>query len=83
MEDKIKERTLREKNYFLYSSRATLRSTANHFGEVSKSTVHRDLTKRLKYYSPEWAKVQFKLQKNKSKAYSQGAKVTKNENLEK
>ena len=46
MNSYIKERTLNEARY-LFATKQTIRQTAKIFG-VSKSTVHNDLSKRLK-----------------------------------
>ncbi len=50
MQEYIRKRVLDIGNYILESS-ATVRQTANVFG-VSKSTVHKDVTERLKLLSP-------------------------------
>lgn len=47
MKDSIKQRTLCEAEYVI-ATKATVRDTAKAF-DVSKSTVHKDVTERLKY----------------------------------
>jgi putative DeoR family transcriptional regulator (stage III sporulation protein D) len=51
MNSYIKERTLNEARY-LFATKQTIRQTAKIFG-VSKSTVHNDLSKRLKVLNKE------------------------------
>ena len=51
----IKQRTLEEARFFI-DHQSTVRATAKAFSSnnqpVSKSTVHKDLTERLQYFSP-------------------------------
>ena len=54
MKDYIEERVREVGNYIL-STKATIRKTAKVFG-VSKSTIDKDVTERLKELSPVMAK---------------------------
>ncbi len=61
----------------MISSKATVRSTAAAFG-ISKSTVHKDLTERLKMASPELFKqVKEILEENKRERHIRGGLATK------
>lgn len=56
---------------------ATVRSAAMHFG-VSKSTVHKDLTYKLKYINPAlFTSVKEILEINKSQRHLRGGEATK------
>lgn len=56
---------------------ATVRACAAKFG-VSKSTVHKDVTERLRSVSPMlWSQVMPVLQKNKSERHLRGGEATK------
>lgn len=62
---------------YLLENNSTIRKTANHFG-LSKSTVHNDLSKRLKYENISLYKnVQILLQKNFSEKHLRGGDATK------
>ncbi len=55
----------------------TVRSAAKHFG-VSKSTVHKDLTERLKHLNPElFIEVSRVLEKNRAERHIRGGNATK------
>lgn len=55
----------------------TVRATAIKFG-VSKSTVHKDLTYKLKYINPSLYKsVKIVLEKNKSERHLRGGEATR------
>ncbi|MBQ2582246.1 MAG: sporulation transcriptional regulator SpoIIID [Ruminococcus sp.] len=61
----------------MISTKATVRSTAAAFG-ISKSTVHKDLTERLKNTSPELFKqVRAILEENKRERHIRGGLATK------
>ena len=56
---------------------ATVRAAAAHFG-VSKSTVHKDLTERLRRRSPAlYAEVRTLLDKNKAERHLRGGEATR------
>ena len=67
---------------YLVKNNATVRNTAKRFG-ISKSTVHKDITERLKSVNrglfEEAAKV---LDKNKSERHIRGGIATKNKYIE-
>ncbi len=55
----------------------TVRAAAAHFG-ISKSTVHKDLTGKLKYYSPRlYFEVKKVLEQNKSERHIRGGEATR------
>ena len=61
----------------LIESSGTVRSTAAVFG-VSKSTVHKDVTERLKRINrPLYAKVRKVLDENKAERHLRGGEATK------
>lgn len=80
IKDRIEERMYEEVKYFLTHEDATVRTTAKAFG-VSKSTVHVDLTKRLKPYLLLYPKVREKLDKNKKESSRRGGEATKQKYL--
>ena len=56
---------------------STLRETARYIG-VSKSTVHKDVTERLKIIDPVlYSEVQAVIKKNKSERHIRGGEATK------
>ncbi len=56
---------------------ATVRSTASHFG-ISKSTVHKDLTVKLKVYNKNmYHEVKKILELNKSERHLRGGEATR------
>jgi len=66
---------------YVIDTGATVRQTASHFG-ISKSTVHKDLTVKLKYVN----KTQYNLVKeileiNKSERHIRGGEATKRKYL--
>ena len=66
---------------YVIENRATVRSAALHFG-ISKSTVHKDLTFRLKYTNPALYKcVKAVLEINKSERHLRGGEATKRKYL--
>ena len=83
--EELKKRVLEEAKYFLFTSGATVRSTAKAFG-VSKSTVYKDITEKLDEY-PEYASlklgVEEKLLENKKARSKRGGEATRKKYLEK
>jgi putative DeoR family transcriptional regulator (stage III sporulation protein D) len=63
---------------YLVENQATVRSVAAKFG-ISKSTVHKDITKNLKSINqPLYAEAQAVLAKNKQERHIRGGEATKN-----
>ena len=76
MRDYIEDRVIRIAEYVI-ETEATVRSAAKAFG-TSKSTVHKDMTERLKALSPAIAKEVAKvLFKNKAERHIRGGRATK------
>lgn len=76
MKDYIEERAIRIAIYIVESN-ATVRQTAKAF-EVSKSTVHKDVTDRLMQINPVLAKqARHVLDVNKSERHIRGGLATK------
>lgn len=68
---------------YLISQKATVRSTAKKFG-VSKSTVHKDITERLKKINPQlYKQVAEVLKINKDERHIRGGMATKRKYEEK
>lgn len=68
---------------YVIDTGATVRTAANHFG-VSKSTVHKDLTLRLKYTNPAlYREVKEILEINKSERHLRGGEATRKKYLSK
>ena len=66
---------------YIIENKATVRSTAKKFG-VSKSTVHKDVSQRLKTLNPAlYREVRRVLDINKSKRHIRGGIATKNKYL--
>ncbi len=62
---------------FIAEERATVRQAARRFG-ISKSTVHKDVTGRLRSLNPAlYAQVRKILDKNKSERHIRGGMATK------
>ena len=62
---------------YIIGSGATVRAAAKKFG-VSKSTVHKDVTERLRYDNPQLFKlVKEVLEKNKKERHIRGGEATK------
>lgn len=60
---------------------ATVRACAHHFG-ISKSTVHKDLTYKLKIINPSlYRSVKRILEKNKSERHLRGGEATRKKYL--
>jgi putative DeoR family transcriptional regulator (stage III sporulation protein D) len=76
MIDEISERVKRTAEY-VSASGATVRAAAEKFG-VSKSTVHKDLSVRLKYIDGElFGEIQTILAKNRAERHIRGGNATK------
>lgn len=72
----VEERCVKLGKYIV-DTNSTVRQTATKFG-ISKSTVHIDVTKRLKLVSPQLAKdVNIVLQNNKAIRHLRGGEATK------
>lgn len=79
--DYIRERVIAEANY-LVEKQTTVRATARAYN-VSKSTVHMDITKRLECISlPLYTKVKKVLQKNKDERAERGGAATRKKYLD-
>lgn len=62
---------------FIVSNKSTVRSAAKVFG-VSKSTVHKDVTERLKVLSPAlYSQVREVLKENKAERHLRGGMATR------
>lgn len=74
--DEIDERIMQVAQYIAESG-ATVRDAAKKFG-ISKSTVHKDMTGRLKYISrPLYKRVARVLEINRAERHIRGGKATK------
>ena len=70
------ERTILAAEYIIENG-ATVRCAAKKFG-VSKSTVHKDVSERLRHLNPElYSEVKAVLEKNKQERHLRGGKATK------
>ena len=70
------ERTISAAEYIIESG-ATVRAAAKKFG-VSKSTVHKDVSERLRHLNPElYLEVKAVLEKNKQERHIRGGEATK------
>ncbi len=62
---------------YVIDTGATVRAAATHFG-ISKSTVHKDLTFKLRYINPAlYRSVKEILEKNKSERHLRGGEATR------
>ena len=76
MKESIVKRTLTEAEYIL-STKATVRDAAKEF-DVSKSTVHKDVSERLKYIDVTlYARVKKVLDFNLAERHLRGGNATK------
>lgn len=74
--DFLDERTI-DIGTYISENNATVRAAAKHFG-ISKSTVHKDITERLKKLNPQLAgEVRLVLDKNKSERHLRGGLATR------
>ena len=72
----IEERAVRLAEYIIDND-TTVRAAAKQFG-VSKSTVHKDVTERLKKQDPAlWAQAKAVLEKNKAERHIRGGIATR------
>ena len=72
----IEERAV-ELAHYIIDSKDTVRGTAKKFG-ISKSTVHKDVSERLKKINPNLAKeVRIILDENKAERHIRGGMATK------
>lgn len=68
---------------YVIENGSTVRSAAKHFG-ISKSTIHKDLTGKLKYISPNlYSDVKKVLNVNKSERHVRGGEATRKKYLRK
>ena len=66
---------------YLIEQRTTVRGVASHF-DISKSTVHKDVTERLKRIDPAlYAQVKEVLEENKSERHLRGGEATRKKYL--
>lgn len=71
------ENRARELGFYILETKATVRSAAKKFG-ISKSTVHTDVSKRLKYIDFElYESVRDVLMLNKAQRHIRGGDATK------
>ena len=76
MKEYIEERAVEIANYII-DCNATVRQTAKRFG-ISKSTVHSDVTKRLRRINPElFSEVRKVLDVNKEERHIRGGIATR------
>ena len=77
MKEYIEERAVELAQYIIENN-ATVRATAKNF-HISKSTVHKDVSHRLKLINPALAKrVHIVLDENKAERHIRGGMATKN-----
>ena len=68
---------------YVIENGSTVRSAAKHFG-ISKGTIHKDLTGKLKYISPNlYSDVKKVLNLNKSERHVRGGEATRKKYLRK
>jgi len=76
LKDYIRDRVLEVARYIV-ENRATVRDAARRF-DVSKSTVHKDVTERLRKINPALARsVDRVLQTNKAERHIRGGQATR------
>ena len=76
MHGNIEERARRLAEYIIEND-STVRAAAKKFG-VSKSTVHKDVTERLKKLDPAlWAQAKTVLERNKAERHIRGGIATR------
>ncbi len=74
--DSTEERCIEVAHYMLEHG-ATVRAAAKHFG-ISKSTVHKDMTDKLKHISPALhCEILSLLAKNKAERHLRGGEATR------
>ncbi len=80
MKDYIEERVL-ELAYYILENKTTVRKAAKKYN-ISKSTVHKDITERLQKINPQLAKNVHKiLAENKAERHIRGGMATKQKYL--
>ena len=80
MNEYIEERTIELANYII-ENKCTVRAAAKHFN-ISKSTVHKDITDRLYHINRAlYKEVQPILAENKAERHLRGGIATKNKYL--
>ncbi len=80
MTDTIEKRACQLAVYMIETG-ATVRTAAKHFG-ISKSTVHKDLTQRLRQYNRVlYEQVQLILARNKAQRHIRGGMATREKYL--
>lgn len=80
MKEYIEERAVEIANYII-DEKATVRQAAKKFG-ISKSTIHKDVTERLKQINPGLAREARKiLDRNKSERHIRGGLATREKYL--
>ena len=68
---------------YVIETKSTVRTAAQHFG-ISKSTVHKDLSQKLKYLNPRlYDNVKEILELNKSERHLRGGEATRQKYLKK
>lgn len=81
MNDFVEQRAVHFGQYII-ENKATVRQTAKVFG-ISKSTVHKDVSQRLKYINKKlYAEVKDVLEENKSQRHIRGGIATRQKYLE-
>ncbi len=77
MKDMLEKRAV-QLGEFMVSKKATVRKAAKHFG-ISKSTVHKDVSERLKFVNSSlYSEVKKILEINKAQRHIRGGFATKN-----
>ena len=80
MTDTIEKRACQLAVYMIETG-ATVRASARHFG-ISKSTVHKDLTQRLRQYNRVlYEQVRLILEENKAQRHIRGGMATREKYL--
>ncbi len=76
MQTNLEERAVRLAEYIIENN-ATVRAAAKQFS-VSKSTVHKDVTQRLRKQDPAlWAEARAVLERNKAERHIRGGIATR------
>ena len=76
MNQLVEERVLKAANYIIKNN-TTVRKTAKNFG-VSKSTIHKDVTERLKKLNLSlYSKIKIIMEINKASRHIHGGQATK------
>ncbi len=76
MREDIEQRA-RDLALYIVENNATVRDAATHF-RVSKSTVHKDLTERLRHVDrPLYAQARTVLEQNKAERHLRGGEATR------